>query len=101
MVDILVTSRAAWISSFITTSTPSSRTSAEAATLSQSRSGSGSVASIPHFFRLDFAYSIQTVLYVMAGIMAAAAIVAILGLRRGVQEELPAAQEARAEVVTD
>ena len=67
---------------------PSSRAAAEAATLSQSHgSGSGSVASIPQFFRVDFAQSTQTVLYVMAGIMAAAAIVAILGLRGGVQQD--------------
>ena len=76
---------------------PSSKAAAEAANLSQSHgsgSGSGSVASIPHFYRLDFAQSTQTVLYVMAGIMAAAAIVAILGLRAGVQKDLGAeAQE--------
>jgi hypothetical protein len=80
---------------------PGAQASAEAAKLSQSRSGSGSVASIPHFFRLDFAYSIQTVLYVMAGIMAAAAIAAFIGLRRGVQQEAPAAETAQAAVVTD
>ena len=59
---------------------------ARAASLAQSH-GSGSVASIPHFYRVDFAYATQTVLYVMAGIMAAAAVVALLGLRRGVQQE--------------
>jgi EmrB/QacA subfamily drug resistance transporter len=68
---------------------PSSRASAEAATLSQSH-GSGSVASIPHFFRADFAQSTQTVLYVMAGIMAVAAIVALVGLRFGVQRDVAA-----------
>jgi MFS family permease len=70
---------------------PSSRAAAEAATLSQSHGsggGSGSVASIPQFFRVDFAQSTQTVLYVMAGIMAAAAIVAIVGLRTGVQQDI-------------
>ena len=41
----------------------------------------------PHFIQLDFAYATQTVLYVMGGIMAAAAIVAIIGLRPGVQAE--------------
>jgi len=71
---------------------PPGRAAAEAATLSQSHgsgSGSGSVASIPHFFRLDFAQSTQTVLYVMGGVMAAAAVVAILGLRAGLQQDLP------------
>jgi hypothetical protein len=37
--------------------------------------------------RLDFAYSTRTVLYVMAGIMAVAAVVALIGLRDGVQAE--------------
>jgi hypothetical protein len=37
--------------------------------------------------RLDFAYATHSVLEVMAAIMAAAAIVALVGLRRGVQEE--------------
>jgi hypothetical protein len=62
------------------------RASQEAATLSQGHA-STSTATIPHYVRLDFAYSIQTVLYVMAGIMAVAAIVGLIGLRFGVQEE--------------
>jgi EmrB/QacA subfamily drug resistance transporter len=68
----------------------SARAHAEASHLSQSQSGGGSVAAIPHFVRLDFAYATQTVLYVMAAIMAAAAVVALLGLRPGVQEDAPA-----------
>jgi EmrB/QacA subfamily drug resistance transporter len=80
--------------SLISLGLPSRRAAAEAATLSQSHGGSGSsVASIPHFFRVDFAQSTQTVLYVMAGIMAAAAIVAILGLRAGVQQDIGAVSE--------
>jgi EmrB/QacA subfamily drug resistance transporter len=71
---------------------PSGRASATASTISQSRSGS--VASIPHFIRVDFAGATQTVLYVMAGVMAVAAIAAVVGLRAGVQEEAaPAAAE--------
>jgi EmrB/QacA subfamily drug resistance transporter len=69
---------------------PSARAHAEASHLSQSQSGGASAAAIPHFVRLDFAYATQTVLYVMAAIMAAAAVVALLGLRRGVQEDVPA-----------
>ncbi|HEX3946469.1 MAG TPA: MFS transporter [Acidimicrobiales bacterium] len=53
----------------------------------QGSSSGGTVNSIPHFIRLDFAYATRTVLYVMAGIMAVAAIVALLGLKPGVQEE--------------
>jgi EmrB/QacA subfamily drug resistance transporter len=83
--------------SLISLGLPSSRASAEAATLSQSHGGSGSVASIPHFFRVDFAQSTQTVLYVMAGIMAAAAIAAIVGLRAGVQQDIGAGAEAPAQ----
>ncbi len=63
------------------------RASAEAATLSQSQGGSGSVGRIPHFVKLDFAYATRSVFYVMAGIMAAAAVVAFVGLQRGLQEE--------------
>ena len=59
--------------------------------LAQSRgpaaAAAGATAAIPQFFRLDFAYATRTVLYVMAGIMAVAAIVALAGLRRGLQEE--------------
>jgi EmrB/QacA subfamily drug resistance transporter len=51
------------------------------------RGGSGSGGAIPHFIRLDFADATRTVFYVMAGIMAAAAVVALLGLKRGVQED--------------
>jgi EmrB/QacA subfamily drug resistance transporter len=74
---------------------PKARAQTLAAQLSQSRGGGSgtSTAAIPHYYQLDFAYATRTALYVMAGIMAAAAIVAILGLRRGVQED-PAAAEA-------
>ncbi len=74
--------------------TPSARASAEVANLFQPRAGTGSIASIPHFFRLDFAYATRTVLYVMAGIMAVAAIVALAGLRGGVQQEAVAVAAA-------
>ncbi len=42
---------------------------------------------IPHFVRLDFAYATRSVLYVMAAIMAVAAVVAFIGLRAGLQQE--------------
>ncbi len=72
--------------SLISQGMSSGRASTEASSISQSQGPSGSIASIPHFVRLDFAYATRSVLYVMAGIMAAAAIVALLGLRAGVQE---------------
>ena len=69
----------------------------EASRISQSQGAHGSIASIPHFIRLDFAYATRSVLEVMAGVMAVAAIVAIAGLRAGVQEERsPARSQAPA-----
>jgi EmrB/QacA subfamily drug resistance transporter len=59
-------------------------------------SGSGGLAKIPHFVQLDFANATRAVLYVMAGLMALAALVALVGLQRGVQAELPDAQPALA-----
>ncbi len=96
---ILVTEmRSHLTTSLISLGVPSSRASAEAATLAQAHgSGNGSVASIPHFFRVDFAQSTEVVLYVMAGVMAAAAIVAIIGLRYGLQQDIGGAAEAPAQ----
>jgi hypothetical protein len=73
--------------SLISQGLSSGRAHAQASTISQSRAGNGSIAAIPHFVRLDFAYATRSVLYVMAAIMAAAAIVAFTGLRAGVQEQ--------------
>ncbi len=72
--------------SLIASGDPASRASADASRISFVR-GSGSGEQIPHFIRLDFAYGTRSVLLAMAGIMAAAAIVALFGLRRGVQTE--------------
>jgi hypothetical protein len=61
-----------------------------AAKSSPLRAGAGAYDSggaIPHFVRLDFAHATRLVLLSMAGIMAAAAIVALLGLRAGLQAE--------------
>jgi EmrB/QacA subfamily drug resistance transporter len=61
----------------------------EAAAISQFQgSGAGHLGSIPKFIRLDFADATRSVLTVMAVIMAVAAVVAAIGLRRGVQEDL-------------
>jgi EmrB/QacA subfamily drug resistance transporter len=97
---ILVTEmRSRLTTSLIAQGLPKARAQTLAAQLSQSAGGSSSggagsgsgskTSAIPHFYQLDFAYATRTVLYVMAGIMAAAAIVAIIGLRRGVQEDQP------------
>jgi predicted MFS family arabinose efflux permease len=76
-------------SSLIAQGVPAGRARATASNLSQTRSGGGSVSAIPHFIRLDFAHATQTVLYIMAAVMAAAAIVAFVGLRAG-RQEVPA-----------
>ena len=56
--------------------------------------GSGSVSSIPHYVSVDFASATGTVLDVMCGIMALAALVALVGLKRGRQELPPDAAPA-------
>jgi EmrB/QacA subfamily drug resistance transporter len=66
---------------------PHAVAAAKAHTIAQTQSGATNA--IPHFLRLDFAYAIRAVLYGMGGVMAAAAIVAFLGLVRGRQEEEP------------
>jgi EmrB/QacA subfamily drug resistance transporter len=73
--------------SLISMGVPSARAHSQASSISQSQGHSGGVAAIPHFVRLDFAYATRSVLYVMAAIMAAAAVVAFVGLREGLQEE--------------
>ena len=73
--------------SLIAQGLPGARAHAVAARLSQAQGGNGRVGAIPHFVRLDFAYATRSVLYVMAAIMAAAAIVAFLSLRAGVQQD--------------
>jgi hypothetical protein len=71
----------------------SSQAHARASSIAQQSQGAGgSAARIPHFIRLDFAQATQTVLYVMAAIMAAAAIAGFVGLRAGVQEETQATE---------
>jgi EmrB/QacA subfamily drug resistance transporter len=81
------------ITSLIAQGVPTGRAHSEASSISQSQGPSGSAASIPHFVRLDFAYATRSVLYVMAAIMAAAAVVAVIGLRAGVQEAVAESRE--------
>jgi EmrB/QacA subfamily drug resistance transporter len=52
-----------------------------------SKASAPDLSQIPHFYRLAFAQSTQTIFYAMAGIMAAAAIVAFFGLKAGVTAE--------------
>ena len=66
---------------------PGPAASAEAAKIAQLQGRSGNIADIPAFIRADFAGATRDVLYGMAIIMAAATLVALRGLRRGVQED--------------
>ncbi len=86
---VLVTElRSRVISSLVAQGLPRAQAAAEASHLSQSQGGGqGSTAAIPHFLRLDFAHATSTVFYAMAGTMAVAALVALVGLERGVQRE--------------
>ena len=93
---ILVTQlRSRVTSSLIAQGVSPARATAEASKLAQAENTGASTATIPHFIRLDFAYATRTVFYVMAGIMAAAAVVAFLGLERGVQMETTDTDEDR------
>jgi EmrB/QacA subfamily drug resistance transporter len=70
-------------SSLVSQGVPPDRAASQASKISETQGGH--VGTIPHFVRLDFAYATRTVFFVMAGIMAVAAIVAKFGLQRGVQ----------------
>jgi EmrB/QacA subfamily drug resistance transporter len=77
-------------SSLVARGLPHPVAAAEASKLAELQGGNGNVAAIPAFIRADFAAATREVLYVMAGIMAVAGLVALVGLRRGVQEEAAA-----------
>jgi EmrB/QacA subfamily drug resistance transporter len=85
---ILITEfRSKITSSLIAKGLPSPAASAEASKIAQLQGGNGNVATIPPFIRADFAGATREVLYAMAVIMGVAALVALRGLRRGVQQE--------------
>ena len=79
--------RSAITSSLTARGLPGPAASAEAAKIAQLQGGNGNPAAIPVFIRADFASATRDVLYAMAVIMAIAAVVALRGLRRGVQED--------------
>jgi EmrB/QacA subfamily drug resistance transporter len=71
--------------------------SAQAAKIAQLQGRN--VAAIPAFIRADFAAATRDVLYGMAIIMAVAALVALRGLRRGVQQDTaPAAEQVSSQL---
>jgi len=71
---------------------PGPAAAAEAAKIAQLQGGNGTVSAIPMFIRADFGDAIHYVLYTMAAIMAVAALIALRGLRRGVQQQEQAHQ---------
>jgi EmrB/QacA subfamily drug resistance transporter len=62
--------------------------SAEAAKIAQLQGGNGNITTIPAFIRADFAAATRDVLFGMCVIMAIAALVALRGLKWGVQEDM-------------
>jgi MFS family permease len=85
---ILVTDlRSRVTSSLVAQGVNPTRAAAEASKIGQAQNTRPNTATIPHFVRVDFAYATRTVLYVMAGIMAVAALVAFVGLQPGLQQE--------------
>ena len=73
---------------------PQGAASAEAAKIAQLQGDNGNITAIPAFIRADFAAATRDVLYGMTIVMAVAAVVALRGLRRGVQQE-PEQADAR------
>jgi EmrB/QacA subfamily drug resistance transporter len=71
--------------SLVARGVPSAQAHAAASRIAQAQSGSG--GTIPHFVRLDFAHAIHSVLLAMSLAMGVAAVIALIGLRRGVQSE--------------
>jgi MFS family permease len=66
---------------------PGPAAASEAAKIAQLQGGNGNVATIPPFIRADFAGAIRDVLLGMCVVMAIAGLVALRGLKRGVQQE--------------
>jgi EmrB/QacA subfamily drug resistance transporter len=79
--------RSAITSSLTAKGLPGPAAAAEAAKIAQLQGGSGNPASIPQFIRADFAGATRDVLIAMAVIMGVAALVALRGLKRGVQDD--------------
>jgi EmrB/QacA subfamily drug resistance transporter len=74
-------------SSLVAQGVPHAQASAQASHIAQSQESPTGGHTIPAFIRLDFAHATHVVLLAMSVVMAAAAVVAVVGLRRGVQAE--------------
>jgi hypothetical protein len=86
--------------SLIAQGVPAPAAAAQASKTAQLQGGSGSIASIPSFIRADFASATRDVLIGMGVLMAVAAVVALVGLRWGVQQA-PAPDTAPGAEVAD
>jgi EmrB/QacA subfamily drug resistance transporter len=98
---ILITEfRSRITSSLIAKGLPPQAAATQASKIAELQGGNGNVAAIPLFIRADFAAATREILYVMAAIMAVAGLVALRGLRHGVQED-PAVAAGPGGEVTD
>ncbi len=96
---ILITRfRSAITSSLTAQGLPGPAASAQAAKIAQLQGGNGNITAIPAFIRADFAAATRDVFYAMAVIMAVTALVALRGLRRGVQEDTARTAEFSAQL---
>jgi hypothetical protein len=93
--------RSAITSSLTAKGLPGPAAEAEAAKIAQLQGGNGNPAAIPQFIRADFAGATRDVLIAMAVIMGAAALVALRGLKRGVQDDAEAATDREGQVPGD
>jgi EmrB/QacA subfamily drug resistance transporter len=78
-------------SSLVAKGLTTGQAASQARRIAESQAG-GVAGTIPHFIRLDFAYATRSVFLVMAGVMAAATLVAFFGIQRGVQQEADQSQ---------
>jgi EmrB/QacA subfamily drug resistance transporter len=83
---LISTFRSHITSSLVAQGVPAQAAARQAAATAQLQGGSGGVSTIPQFIRGDFASATQEVLYGMGVVMAVAAVVAFIGLKRGVQQ---------------
>jgi len=74
-------------SSLLAQGVPATQARATAAQISEGQQTTTGSTQIPHVIRLDFAYATRTVYFIMAGIMAVAALAAVIGLERGLQAD--------------
>ena len=74
-------------SSLIAQGVPPAKAASQASRVAEAQGSSGSVRSIPHFIRLDFAYATRSVLIGMGVVMAVAAVVGLVGLQQGLQAD--------------